>query len=253
MTNEDRIIDLFDKYHLGELNVTEKHEVEEMIAGDGNLKEVFDFRYSLISAVRQNKREELRQRFLDLEKEIETDNQEISEAEIRRIIPLQRWIWSAAAAVILLGLGAALYLNNMNDDSKLTRNPKDTLKNTLVDTMRIPEVQQEKNLATKDVPQNKKVLQGIVKLPYYETANGSLGFGKNDRPADRVITLFEKSAKSGYDYGDTLKIYLPQLPDAALYWKVVYDKATDIYILTNGTNHYELFRDRGWQPLKMDK
>ncbi|MGV3603011.1 MAG: hypothetical protein ACO1N1_17475 [Dyadobacter fermentans] len=244
MLNEIQTIELFDKYHLGTANADEKVQVEQMIENSTNLAEVFQFRKILIKAVQENKKEELRERFKVLAREVD-------EEEVRngRVIPA-RWVWAAAAATIAIVLGILYFRSDAPISDKIANNP-DSLNVAPKDTATQEVAPPQPQLAEEKAPAKaqSKTLRGVVELPYFESANGTLGFGSNDRPTDRVIAVFKQSDKAGYEYGDTLKVFLTELPVDNGAWKVVYDKSTDAYHLTNGEREFTLYRDRGYMPL----
>lgn len=245
MLNEIQIIELFDKYHLGNASAEEQVQVKQLIENNTNLTEVFQFRKTLVRAVQENKKEELRERFKALAREVDEEE----EAGKGRVIPA-RWVWAAAAAMIALVLGIMYFRSEAPIEDKIADN-RDSLKVIRKDSVEEvappqPQLAEEKTPAKGQ----SKTLRGIVQLPYFESANGTLGFSNDDRPTDRVIAVFAQADKAGYDYGDTLKVFLPELPVDNGAWKVVYDKSTDIYHLTNGKQKYTIYRDRGYLPLQ---
>jgi hypothetical protein len=77
-------------------------------------------------------------------------------------------------------------------------------------------------------------------LPLYETDGASLGFGTNTPPVDSIVAIFNQGAKAAYTFGDTLRVYLPQLPSADTQLQVYYDRQSDTYVLRVDRDRYSL-------------
>lgn len=250
MSEEEQIIDLFDRYHQGRVTAPEKEQVLRLIGSNDNLADVFAFRKSLLSAVRQNRIEDLRHLFTELEKEFPADVSDPEEQKEKTKVFRRAWmrVATAAAAVAVVAGVVFFVVRPKTADPIAIHHPDSThtVKNDTVSPVSIP----ERNIAqqTPDRP----VQEGVRTLPFYESFDGSLGFGKENRPDDSVIALFRQDARAGYDYGDTLKVYLPKLPRADARWKVVYNKATDVYYLTDDRVTYILSRFTGYHPLKAE-
>lgn len=95
------------------------------------------------------------------------------------------------------------------------------------------------------------IAEGVVQLPLYELQDTGMGFGDPGPATGSVVTVFTEQTPAAYEFTDTLKVYLPQLPPAGEQLGVAYDRRTDTYYLLTGNARYQIIKGlTGKRPLE---
>lgn len=276
MTDAERD-ELIEKSLLKELDVTSEARVQQLLREDDDFRREYAFQETLIQQVRLKRRQELLSMFAEFEGEqadttditpiiplLPQTGQEEAPAD-PQIIPMWRQSWFRVAATIALAalLGAVVWwplakydpqpIAKDDQDSTETQVPRtnDTLQTRPLESPRVPIPAPQGPVAQDTRPAQ---LQGPARLPYYETDNVSLGFGKDGPIKEYRTVVFSVGPTPAYEFQDTLKVYLPTLPVAKPAWSLVYSRATDTYYLITGNTRYEVIKGlQGKQLLEVVK
>ncbi|WP_028665052.1 hypothetical protein [Runella zeae] len=247
--NEIERDELYEKYLMGEADEMERQQVEKMITSNKAYRAEFETQKILLAHIRQNRRRELKDMFVEFEEEMKTGGlatKAEEEPEIGKVIKVKWWQSSvvryAAAITGILLIAGILVWNNWpktgdeiagKDDS--TKTVKDsTLKQQLEGPKPLEQIAQ-------DIPQ-KQYMEGVISLPIYESSDSGMGFGKNQKAKDTLVVRFEKSGSPAYEFGDTLTISMPYFFAYSSKWRIVYDRLNDTYYFTDGKIRYVLIK-----------
>jgi len=274
MTDAERD-ELIEKSLLKELDAASEARVQQLRNNDNDFRQEYDFQETLIQQVRLKRRQELLSMFAEFETEQATNTDEADTTPViplstrsgqnettsdLAIIPLWRQSWFRVAATVALAvlLGAVIWwqlskydpqpIAGDDHDSTKIQMPKDTQRNKSVESPRLPTPGPQGPVA--QGPRQLTPLQGPTRLPYYETDDISLGFGKDHQTNTYRTVVFSVGSEPAYEFQDTLKVYLPKLPATNPAWSLVYSHGSDTYYLITGKTQYEIIKGlQGKRPL----
>ncbi|MCX6214611.1 hypothetical protein [Spirosoma sp.] len=276
MTDAERD-ELIEKSLLNELDAASEARVQQLRQEDEAFRQEFDFQEMLTTQVRLKRRKELLDMFDGFESEQAAANegtqipimalgnagQHDVSSDAPPVIPLWRQSWFRVAAGIVLTvlLGAVVWWKLSRYDPKpIATGIEDSIKSPLptagspqndpAESPRLPVPH-----PIDPVAQSGKAarLKGPSRLPYYETDDIRLGFGKGRKDREYRTVIFETGPTAAYEFQDTLRVFMPVLPAAKPAWSLVYNRSTDTYYLISGQIRYEVIRGlQGREPLRRE-